>query len=145
MTRRTLLVASLLALTAPPARAGISAEEARQLGAALTAVGAERAGNADGTIPAYEGGLTRPPPSFRPGSGTRPDPFADERPLFSVDARNLDAHEARLTEGTKALLRRYPDFRLDVFPTHRTVAFPAFVTENTVRQATAAQARNGGL
>jgi hypothetical protein len=145
MTRRTLVVASLLALAVFPARAGISDEEARQLGAALTAVGAERAGNADGTIPPYEGGLTRPPPAFRPGSGTRPDPFADEKPLFSVDARNLDAHEARLTEGTKALLRRYPDFRLDVFPSHRTVAFPPFVTENTVRQATAAQTRNGGL
>jgi hypothetical protein len=32
-----------------------------------------------------------------------------------------------------------------VFPSHRTVAFPAFVAENTARQATAAQTQNGGL
>ncbi len=143
--RNSLVAASLLALIGPPANAGISPEEARQLGEALTPVGAERAGNADGTIPAYEGGLTRPPPTFRPGSGTRPDPFADEKPLLSIDAGNLELHAGRLSEGTKALLRRHADFRLDVYPTHRTVAFPAFVTENTVRQATSARTANGGL
>jgi len=146
MNRRNLVaVALLLALAGPAARAGVSAEEAQQLGTTLTAVGAERAGNADGTIPAYEGGLTRPPAAFRPGSGTRPDPFADEKPLFSIDAGNLDLRADRLSEGTKALLRRHADFRVDVYPTHRTVAFPPFVTENTVRQATAAHTTNGGL
>lgn len=143
-SRKTWLPALLLAL-AVPARAGITAEEAKALGTTLTPVGAERAGNADGSIPPWEGGMTVPPPTWRPGSGSRPDPFADEKPLFSIDARNLDAHAARLSEGVKALLRRYPDFRVDVFPSHRTVAFPPFVTENTVRQATAAHTANEGL
>jgi hypothetical protein len=146
MNARTLVFPALLALTLPAAaRAGISAEEAKQLGTTLTEIGAERAGNADGTIPAYDGGLTRPPASYRPGSGTRPDPFSDEKPLFSIDGKNAAAHAARLTEGTKALLARYPDFRMDVYPTHRTVAFPKFVTDNTVRLATSARTAHDGL
>ena len=131
---RTLIASAVLALgLAAAARAGVSAEEARQLGTTLTEIGAERAGNADGTIPPYEGGLTRPPASYVPGSGIRPDPFAGEKPLLTIDGKNAAAHAARLTEGMKALLARYPDFRMDVYPTHRTVAFPKFVTDNTVR------------
>ncbi len=146
MDRRTgWMIASLLALAAAPARAGIAAEEAKQLGTILTAVGAERAASADRSIPAYDGGLTSPPPAYRPGSGSRPDPFAEEKPILIIDGRSVAAHEPRLSEGVKALLRRHADFRLDVFPTHRTVAFPPFVTENTVRQSTAAHTTNGGL
>jgi hypothetical protein len=137
-------IALVLALPAG-GRAAISAEEAKQLGTTLTEIGAERAGNADGTIPPYAGGLTQPPAGFRPGSGVRPDPFADEKPLFSIDARNAAAHAARLTEGTKALLQRYPGFRIDVYPTHRSVAFPRFVLENTVRAATTARTTDDGL
>ena len=48
-----------------PALAGVlvyavTAEEARQLGTTLTPVGAEKAGNREGTIPEYTGGLTTP-------------------------------------------------------------------------------------
>lgn len=146
MDVRTLATVTLLAITAPAAaRAGASAEEASQLGKALTEVGAERAGNADGSIPEYTGGLTRPPATYVAGSGSRPDPFAEERPLFSIDGRNAAAHAERLSEGTKALLARYPGFRVDVYRTHRTVAFPRFVTENTVRSATLARTSHDGL
>src|SRR5512138_3434549 len=129
MHARTLVVAALFALAAPAASRALTAEEAKQLGTTLTEIGAERAGNAEGTIPPYEGGLTTPPAGYRPGSGTRPDPFAGEKPLFSIDGKNAAAHAARLTEGQKALLAKYPDFRMDVYPTHRTVAFPRFVLE----------------
>ena len=33
-------------------------------------------------------------------------------------------HADKLTEGTKELLKRYPTMRVDVYPTHRTVALP---------------------
>lgn len=144
MNARNLLMTALLALP-PSGRAAVPADEAKQLGHALTEIGAERAGNADGTIPPYTGGLRRPPPSFEPGSGRRPDPFADERSLLSIDARNMDRYGDKLTEGTKALMRKYPAFRIDVYPTHRTVAFPSFVTENTLRAATSAHTTHGGL
>jgi hypothetical protein len=146
MNARTLFplaVAGLVLATAP--RAGLTAEEPDQQAATLTEIGAERAGNAEGTIPAYDGGLTTPPSSYRPGSGSRPDPFAGERPLFSVDARNADQHAGKVTPGTLALMRRYPDFRIDVYPTHRTVAFPRFVLENTRRSAASAHTTSGGL
>jgi hypothetical protein len=143
MHARTLLLAAAVVPLA--ARAGVTAEEAKQLGTTLTAVGAERAGNADGSIAEYTGGLTIPPAGFVAGSGHRPDPFAAEKPLFSIDARNADRHAARLSEGTLALMRRYPDYRIDVYPSHRTVAFPGFVTRNTLAAAVKAHTANGGL
>jgi hypothetical protein len=141
MTHGLPATATLLVL----ALGGISEEEAKQLGTTLTPVGAERAGNANGAIPEYTGGLVQPPPTFRPGSGKRPDPFADEKLLFSVDGRNAAQHSDRLTEGTKALMKRYPGFRIDVYPTHRTAAFPKFVTDNTVARARSARTRHEGL
>jgi hypothetical protein len=144
MSRWSLVASAVIALGSPAVPA-LSPEEAKQLGTSLTPVGAERAGNAAGTIPGYEGGLTRAPPSFVPGSGRRPDPFAGEQPLFSIDAGNAAEHAERLSAGTQALLRRYRDFRVDVYRTHRTVAFPAFVSGNTVRSATSARTANGGI
>jgi hypothetical protein len=133
------------ALVLPILARGLGPEEAKQLGTTLTPIGAERAANADGTIPAYDGGLTRPPPGYVPGTGKRPDPFAGEKPIASIDAKNAAAEAERLSAGVRALMERYPDFRIDVYPTHRTVAFPAFVLENTLRSATSARTKNDGL
>ncbi|HTT09880.1 MAG TPA: DUF1329 domain-containing protein [Burkholderiaceae bacterium] len=126
------------------AHAAITADEAKALGTTLTPIGAEKAGNKDGTIPEYTGGLTTPPASFKAGSGIRPNPFADEKPRLTIDAKNMAQYADKLTEGTKALLQKYPSYRVDVFPTHRTVAFPKFVTDNTVKNATKAKTSNDG-
>jgi hypothetical protein len=65
----------LLAAVAPPRRAPCPSRAAR-LGADLT-VGAERGANADGTLPAWTGGITVPPPGSQPAA--RPvDPYAGE-------------------------------------------------------------------
>jgi hypothetical protein len=45
----------------------------------------------------------------------------------------------------KELLRRYPGYRLDVYPTHRTAAAPQWVYDNTRANATRARARDGDL
>ncbi len=145
LARRWVMVVVLVLALPVRGGAAISEEEARQLRTTLTEIGAERAGNADGSIPPYTGGWTQAPPTYQPGTGVRPDPFADERPLFSIDGRNMAAHAAKLTEGAKALLQRYPGFRIDVYPTHRSAAFPRFVLENTVRAATVARTTDGGL
>jgi len=121
------------------AMAGVSAEEAEKLKTTLTPLGAERAGNADGTIPAWDGGYTTPVPGFVNG-GRRPDPFPDEKPLFSITARNMDQHAEKLTDGVKAMLKKYPEtYRLDVYLTHRTAAAPQWVYENTFKNATRAK------
>jgi hypothetical protein len=128
-------VVTVVTIWAVSARAAITAEEAAQLGKNLTPVGAEKAGNADGSIPAYTGGLTTPPAGFVPGSGVYPDPHAEEKPLFSISAANMSQYEDKLCEGQKALLKQYPDWRIDVYKTHRSVWFPQYVNDNTIKNA----------
>lgn len=139
-----LLAGSLLVNDAP---AGISSAETRQLGATLTAFGAEKAGNTDGTIPAYTGGLPvdELPPDFHKGSGRWTDPFADEKPLYTISARNMAAYADKLSESSKALLQRYPSYRMDVYPSHRSVAYPAWVLDNTIKNASNARLIKEGL
>jgi Protein of unknown function (DUF1329) len=127
------------------ALAAVSADEAKQLGSTLTPVGAEKAGNKDGTIPAWTGGLTTPPATFQKGSGKRVDPFADEKPRLVITGKDAAVHADKLTEGTKELLKRYPTMRVDVYPTHRTAYYPARIVENTAKNATGAKNIDDGL
>jgi hypothetical protein len=146
MFRTSLLAIALAAIWAPASLAAVSADEARQLGTTLTAVGAEKAGNKEGTIPEFTGGLTTPPAAFVKGSGIRPDPFAADKPRLVIDAKNAAQSADKLTEGTKELLKRYPNtFRLDVYPTRRVVTLPAKVLANTAKNAVGAKTVNNGL
>jgi hypothetical protein len=143
---RTHLKATLLAtalLLAGPALAAVSADEAAKLKTTLTPLGAERAANKDGSIPAWTGGLTKASPGFKPGDA-RPDPFAAEKPLFSINAKNMAQHDAKLSDGVKALMKKYPDFRIDVYPSHRTAAAPQWVYDNTFKNATRAKLVDNG-
>jgi Protein of unknown function (DUF1329) len=134
-----LAAAGLMAAHGALAFAAVSADEAKQLGTTLTASGAEKAGSADGTIPPYTGGLTQPPADFAASSGKWPDPFKDEKPVFSITAANMAQYAAQLTPGVEALLKRFPDYRVDVYPTHRTVHYPDWVLDNTMKNATNAK------
>lgn len=121
------------------AHAGVSTEEAARLKTDLTPNGAEKAGNKDGSIPAWNGGYTMPIPGDKPG-GRRGDPFKDEKPLYSIHAKNAEQHADKLTDGTKALLAKYPDsFRIDVYKTHRSAAAPQWAYDNTFKNATRAK------
>lgn len=140
-----LFCAGLLSAQMGAALAAVSADEAKKLGTELTEVGAEKAGNKDGTIPAYTGGLTKPPAGFDKTKNVRPDPFANEKPLFSIDAKNMDQYAAKLSEGTKALMKANADYRVDVYPTHRTAAYPKSVLENSVANATRAKVSDDGV
>ncbi|CAN7683442.1 MULTISPECIES: DUF1329 domain-containing protein [Variovorax] len=142
---KSLITAGALCLCFASAHAAVSPEEAKRLGNELTGTGAQKAGNKEGTIPTYTGGLTAVPASFDKSSNLRPDPFAEEKPLFSIDAGNMDRHAERLSEGAKALLKAHPDFRLEVYPTHRTVAFPKAMLDNTLANATRAKLTDDGL
>ena len=144
MRGRAIALAFATALVACGARAAVTADEAAALGTTLTGIGAEKAGSADGRIPAFTGGLT-PPAGYKPGDGKLVDPFADEKPLQVITQGNVDGAAAQLTAGTRELLRRYPDFRVDVYPTHRTMAYPEYLIANTRRNATDARAIDGGL
>src|SRR5512136_1178184 len=141
---KSIMAAGLVLVFAGTALGGLTPQEVKELGTTLTPIGAEKAGSKDGVIPAYTGGLTTPPKSFKQGSGYYPDPFADEKPLFSIDAKNAAQYADKLTEGAKALLKK-PGFRIDVYKTHRTVAFPKYVSENTVKNAGKAVALPDGM
>ncbi len=119
-----LALALAASLSSPLALAGISAEEAARLGGPeLTPVGAERAGNADGSIPEWTGGIMEPPPGYEPG-GRLVDPFADDKILYTINASNYQQYEEFLSPGQVALIKRYPDtFRMDVYPTRRSAGY----------------------
>jgi hypothetical protein len=136
---------AIATIAASSAFAAVSADEAKQLGAALTPTGAEKAGNKDGTIPEWTGGLTSVPAKYQKGSNKRVDPFAEEKPRLVITGKDYTSHAAQLTEGTKELLKRYPTMRVDVYPTHRTTYFPARIVENTKKNATGAKTVEDGL
>ena len=92
------------------ATAGVTAEQAARLGTDLTPMGAEKGGNAAGTIPAWNGGIKSAADAgaagFKPG-GHHPDPYANDKPLYKIDAANMSKYAANLTAGHKALLSAY--------------------------------------
>jgi len=101
-------------------------------------MGAERAGNAEGTIPAWTGGITVPPPDYRPGEN-HPDPHPGDRILYTITAADLEPRGSLLCDGQKALLRAHPEsWRLNVYPTRRSASFPAWVYEAVRANATRA-------
>ena len=120
----------------------VSPQEAARLGQDLTPLGGEKAGNADGSIPAWTGGLKSAAdagfPNHRPGDHYG-DTFASDKPLFTITAANLSQYAAKLSEGHKALFKTYPDYKMIVYPTHRSGASPERVYEATKRNATTAK------
>ena len=139
-------VAAALALAcalAHPAAAEISADEIARLGRDLTPLGGERAGNAEGTIPEWTGGITKPPAGYEVGRH-HPDPYAADRPLFVIDASNLDRYRGKLSIGHQRMLETYPDFRLTVYPTRRSASVPQRIYDATRRAAATARLLDDG-
>lgn len=125
--------------------AKISAEDAARLGGPeLTPMGSERAANADGTIPEWTGGLTEPPAGYVKGERLV-DPFAADKPLFTINAENYQKYEDNLSPGQIALLKRYPDtFSMPVYPTRRSTAWPEVVYKKIKEGATVTELLEGG-
>ena len=119
------------------ALAKVPQAEADRLGRDLTAVGGIKAGNADGSIPAYEGGLTKPPAGYTPGSHLV-DPFAGDKPVATITAQNAGQYAARLTAGQQAMLKLYPNFKMPVYQTRRSCSLPERVYEATKKNAVTA-------
>lgn len=124
-----LIFGMALALASGSAYSAVSAEQAARLGTALTPMGAEQAGNAGGTIPAWDGGLSASDNRYA-------DPFAGETPLFTITAANMAQYTANLTPGQQALLQKYPDsYKINVYPSHRTAKVPETIVESTRNNA----------
>ncbi|MGH8750380.1 MAG: DUF1329 domain-containing protein, partial [Burkholderiales bacterium] len=136
------IIGAALVFAAVPARAAVSAAEAAKLGTTLTPMGAEKAGNAAGTIPAWDGGLAKPLAGYVEG-GHYPDPYAGDKPLFTIDSKNMEQYKANLSPGQMAMLQKYPDWKMVVYPTHRSAAFPQVHYDETITNATRAKLAAG--
>ena len=134
-----------LALALLAASASAAERDFSRLARDLTPIGAERAGNADGSIPAWEGGLTQPPAGWTPQQGYV-DPFPEDKPLFTIAAANAAEHADKLTPGLLEMLKKYPQhFRMQVYPTRRTAALPKEVTDRVREQAGKVELNGFGL
>ncbi|MCY1504881.1 hypothetical protein D9M68_390690 [compost metagenome] len=128
-------------LSAEVAFAEVSEADASRLGKELTPLGAESAGNADGSIPEWKGcpDLGAPLEQLKAGD-RRWDPYASEKPLYTVSAANMSQYADRLSEGVRALLQKYPEtMRLQVYPTHRTHCAPDWMYAATAKNAVQAR------
>src|SRR5690349_11680667 len=142
---KTLIRLAAAGLLLAPAllSAAVSPEDAARLGADLTPLGGEKAGNADGSIPAWDGGITSIPAGYKPGDH-HPDPFASETPLFTITAANVDKYADKLTAGQQALIKAYPGYSIPVYPSHRTASAPQRIYDATKRYAATAALTEGG-
>ncbi len=118
MSIKTILLGGMLSVMyISTAGAAISAQEAARLGTELTPMGAIKAGNADGNIPAWTGGITQPPAGYQPGAH-HIDPFSSDKIKFTIDASNLEQYKDKISPGQIAMLKKYPSFKINVYPTH---------------------------
>ncbi|MGE6460308.1 DUF1329 domain-containing protein [Pseudoalteromonas tetraodonis] len=126
------------------ALAKISPEEAARLGKDLSPIGAEKAANADGSIPAWNGGITAAPAGYEPGMHHL-DPYATDEVLFTIDKSNIDKYKENLSPGQIALFEAYPDtFKMPIYKTRRSASYPQFVYDATKKFATTAELVEGG-
>ena len=131
--------ATVLTTASFGAHALITEEEANKLGKQLTPIGAIKAGNKDGTIPPWTGGIRSAPKGFKSGQH-HPDPYANDKMLFKITAQNYKQYEAKLSEGYKKMFELYPDtFYMNVYPTRRSAAYPDRIYEATREAAVTAE------
>ena len=99
-------------------------------GGGLTPIGAESSPNNDNSIPAWTGGLSKPPASYK-GGGRLTDPYPEDKPLFTITAANAAQYRDKLTRSHLVLLAKYPSYKIPVFATRRSVAYPKAIYDAT--------------
>jgi len=119
----TAVASAMLLALAQPASAKMTDAEIARLGADLTPVGAEKAGNKDGTIPAWTGGLCSPPSGWDRSKGYA-NPFASEKPKFTITKANMSQYQDKLGAGQIEMLKKYDNYAIPVYETHRTAGLP---------------------
>lgn len=133
-----------IALTSAYAIAKVTPEEAAKLGTSLTPLGAEKAGNADGSIPAWNGGITTPPSGFKKGT-FHISPFPDDKPIFTIRGSNYKEYLDFLSPGQVKLFETYPDtYYMPIYESKRTASNPQRVYDATKVNAGKAELLAGG-
>ncbi len=143
MFKQSILGFAVAVAFSAPALAELSAADIAKLGTTLTPVGGEKAGNAAKTIPDWTGGITTVMAGFKPG-GNYPDPYATDKPLFTITPANADQYKAQIPDGAYAMLKKYPDYKMVVYPTHRSASAPESHYRETRDCAAKAKLAPGG-
>ncbi|PKM20172.1 MAG: DUF1329 domain-containing protein [Gammaproteobacteria bacterium HGW-Gammaproteobacteria-15] len=144
MKKLTLISSAIALVLSCSVAAKITPEQAARLGNDLTPLGAEKAGNADGSIPAWNGGITAAPAGYTAGMH-HPNPFADDKIILTIDKSNLDQHKNLLSPGQIKLFEIYPDtYKMNIYQTRRTASYPQYVYDATKNIATKAELIEGG-
>ena len=114
-------------------------QDADRLGKDLTPAGGEKAGNKAGTIPVWSG-KDVPLPGWSYGK-FRGDywQYKNEKPLFSIDASNVDKYSDKLSPGQVQMIKQTKGYRMDVYPTHRNGGYPDWIYANIKKNATEAK------
>ncbi|RLA00044.1 MAG: DUF1329 domain-containing protein, partial [Gammaproteobacteria bacterium] len=133
---KLILLSLLFSLAGSSVFAKVTQEEAEMLGNSLTPLGAEKAGNAAGTIPQWEGGLNSLNTTKSKDIGRPDNPFPDDQPLFVINNSNFGKHQHNLSPGQIALFNKYPSYQMPVYQTKRTAAYPpnlySVIKENAI-------------
>lgn len=144
MKKLTLISSAVALVLSCSVVAKITPDQAARLGNDLTPLGAEKAGNADGSIPAWTGGITAAPAGYSAGMH-HIDPFADDQVLLTIDKSNLDQYQNLLSPGQIKLFDIYPDtYKMNIYQSRRTASYPQYVYDATKAIATKAELIEGG-
>lgn len=144
MKKLTLISSAVALVLSCSVAAKITSEQAARLGNDLTPLGGEKAANADGSIPAWDGGITSAPAGYSAGMH-HPDPFKDDKVLMTIDKSNLDQYKNLLSPGQIKLFEIYPDtYKMNIYQSRRTASFPQYVYDATKQIATKAELIEGG-
>ena len=135
-----------LLLCTPFAIAKVPQAEADKLkNGELTPSGANPKANADGSIPAWDGGLKDPHPGYPGAPEARfPNIFPDDKSEFTITAANMGQYKDKLTVGQMALLSKYDSYKMPVFKSRRTFANPQWVYDWNYKNALNAEITNQG-
>ncbi|TYK66957.1 DUF1329 domain-containing protein [Colwellia echini] len=126
------------------ALAKITIEQAATLSTDLTPLGAVRAGNKDGTIPAWTGGITKFPAGYKVGDH-HVDPYPNDKIEYTITAKNVDQYKDVLTQGQVKLFETYPEtYKMNIYKTHRSASYPDYVYQAVIDNSTRATLDDGG-
>ncbi len=151
MNRKQLKI--VIALTAALGVAGsvhakATPDEIAQIGKKYTCTGAEKAGTASG-VAEFTGKYLGAMPGMIPNGETgkhQTDPYAAEKPLFTITAQNLAQYADKLSEGQKAMFKKYPNsYKMNVYQSHRDFRYDDSICKAALHNAQHAEVVADGM
>ena len=135
MKKITLISLAVGLAFATGAHAKVDEQQIQKLSKELTPFGAVRGANADGSIPEWTGGITKPPAGYEPGMHHL-DPYPQDKVQYTITAANMAQYKDALTPGQIKLFETYPDtFKMNVYQTRRSASYPQHVYDETLKNA----------